>query len=117
MSLVFLLSASLLASTFDFICNSAFKIGFHINFLKFITFTLGLIPIYVFIQRVHNQTQQRSLKSIGDEVSKINDFLIEFIIKYDQVDFDNDFDEKTLVELKVLKSKINAFKLFNRIFK
>lgn len=92
-----------------------YMIQYYFNFfntgndmLKWLTYLLAVIPIYVFIQRVHNQTQQRSLKSIGDEISKVNDFLIEFIVKYQNVEFGKEFDEKTVTELKILKSKINA---------
>ena len=110
MSVILSISASLMASTFNFVvytlCNSVSFSEF--NALKYLTYLLAIIPIYVFIQRVHNQTQQRSLKSIGEEVSKVNDFIIEFIVKYDQVDFNYEFDEKTIAELKILKSKINA---------
>lgn len=110
MSIIFLIIASLWASIFNFlsvdICNFVFSKNL-INF-KYLTYLLAIIPVYVFIQRVHTQTQQRSLKSISDEVSKVNDFLIEFIVKYEQVEHESEFDEKTVSELKILKSKINA---------
>jgi len=97
---IFAFIASLLAGIYDFVIE--------INLIRKLAYTLSIIPIYVFIQRIHNQTQQRSLKSISEEISKVNDFVIEFIVKYETIEVFEDFDEKTISELKILKSKINA---------
>lgn len=84
-------------------------IGFF-NFLKKIDYLklLAIIPFYVFVQRIHNQTQQRSLKAITDEIVKINDFTIEFITKINSSQVGKAFDEKNQNELLILKSKINS---------
>lgn len=84
------------------------SIGFFSFILAHALKILVLIPIYVFIQRIHNQTQQRSLKAITDEITKVNDFIIEFTVKFNQIKPYKDIDEKTIVELMVLKSKINS---------
>ncbi|WP_227499186.1 hypothetical protein [Acinetobacter venetianus] len=91
----------------EFIANifiGFFKILFSPVTLK----VLVIVPIYVFVQRVHNQTQQRSLKAISDELVKVNDFLIEFIIKISLIEKEVEVDEKLISELSILKSKINA---------
>lgn len=76
--------------------------------MQLLTYALYIIPIYVFMQRVHNQTQQRALKSISDEVIKVNDFIIEFIYKFEALKESTEIDEKSVYELRMLKSKINA---------
>ncbi len=80
------------------------------NFLKKIDYIklLAIIPVYVFIQRIHNQTQQRSLKSITDEIIKINDFTIEFIIKINSLKIGEIVEDKNLNDMLILKSKINS---------
>ncbi|OTG65938.1 hypothetical protein [Acinetobacter silvestris] len=91
----------------NFIANiiiGFFNFILSINFLKI----LVIIPVYVFIQRVHNQAQQRSLKAVSDEIVKINDFLIEFIFKLNNLKAGDIVDDKTLTELIVLKAKINS---------
>ena len=74
------------------------------NFLKL----FFIVPIYVFIQRIHNQTQQRSLKAVSDELVKINDFVIEFSMKLSLLKEGEIIDDKILSELIILKSKINS---------
>lgn len=76
--------------------------------IQYLPILVYIIPIYVFIQRVHNQSQQRALKSINDEVIKVNDFVIEFIHKIESQVRDAELDDKTIYELRTLKSKINA---------
>lgn len=75
---------------------------------KILSKLLIIIPVYVFIQRVHNQTQQRALKAICDELIKVNDYVIEFIYKMEAIQKPDELDDKTISELMILKSKINA---------
>lgn len=77
-------------------------------FFKTATYIGACFAAYVFIQRVHNQTQQRSLKAICDEIIKVNDFTIEFIAKYNIAINASELDDKTITELIILKAKINA---------
>ena len=79
-----------------------------IDILQILKFSLLVIPIYVFVQRVHSQTQQRAFKAVSDEIVKINDFVIEFIFKIEIIEPDTEIDAKTISELQILKNKINA---------
>lgn len=100
-----------MCAIFEFIANII--IGFF-NFLKMIDILqilkscLLIIPFYVFVQRIHSQTQQRAFKAVSDELVKINDFVIEFIFKLAAHEQGKEFDEKTISELNILKNKINA---------
>ncbi|MDV8155671.1 hypothetical protein [Acinetobacter bereziniae] len=90
-------------------CKANILIGLFSFFSSFdFVKLLFVVPIYVFVQRVHNQTQQRSLKSISDEIIKINDFVIEFVIKINKFQIGDTVDEKTINELLILKAKINS---------
>lgn len=72
-------------------------------------YSLIVVPVYVFFQRVHSQNQHRALKSISDEIIKINDFVIEFILKVKYLnDSSSDLEQKDIYELETLKAKINA---------
>ena len=79
-----------------------------IDILQILKFSLLVIPIYVFVQRVLSQTQQRAFKAVSDEIVKINDFVIEFIFKIEIIEPDTEIDAKTISELQILKNKINA---------
>ena len=79
-----------------------------IDILQILKFSLLVIPIYVFVQRVHSQTQQRAFKAVSDEIVKINDFVIEFIFKIEVIEPSAEIDAKTISELLILKNKINA---------
>lgn len=79
-----------------------------INIIYIMQLCLVIIPIYVFVQRIHSQTQQRAFKAVSDEIVKINDFVIEFIFKMETLEPDTEIDVKTIAELKILKNKINA---------
>jgi len=78
------------------------------SYLSILKNILFVVPIYVFVQRIHSQTQQRAFKAISDELVKINDNLIEFLFKLSVIEADDDIDSKTTSELLSLKSKINA---------
>ncbi len=73
-----------------------------IDILQILKFSLLVIPIYVFVQRVHSQTQQRAFKAVSDEIVKINDFVIEFIFKIEIIEPDTEIDAKTISELQIL---------------
>lgn len=96
---------------FYFIAN--ILIGFFnflnmIDILQILKSFLIIIPVYVFVQRIHSQTQQRAFKAVSDEIVKINDFVIEFIFKIEVVEPNSELDAKTISELQILKNKINA---------
>lgn len=75
-----------------------------------ITILLGFGSIYLILQRFHLRLQMRFLKNISDEIIKINDYCIEFSFKHEQIlNFiknEKELDEKVLVEVKTLRSKI-----------
>lgn len=100
--------ANIFIRFFNFILSIDFQ--YFLNFISSIDFLkiLVLVPVYVFVQRVHNLAQQRSLKAISDEIVKINDFVIEFVFKLNTLDKDEKTDDKLLTELLILKSKINS---------
>lgn len=79
-----------------------------IDILQILKLCLLVIPIYVFVQRIHSQTQQRAFKAVSDEIVKINDFVIEFIFKIEVIEPSAEIDAKTISELLILKNKINA---------
>lgn len=79
-----------------------------IDIIQTLKSCLLIIPIYVFVQRIHSQTQQRAFKAVSDELVKINDFVIEFIFKIEVLESDTEIDAKTISELQILKNKINA---------
>ena len=85
-----------------------------IDILQILKFSLLVIPIYVFVQRVHSQTQQRAFKAVSDEIVKINDFVIEFIFKIEIIEPDTEIDAKTISELQILKNKINAHIIYTQ---
>lgn len=85
-----------------------FNILKMIDFFQILKSCLIIIPVYVFVQRIHSQTQQRAFKAVSDEIVKINDFVIEFIFKIEVIEADTEIDAKNISELLILKNKINA---------
>lgn len=85
-----------------------FNIVLSLPYLSLLEKALYVVPIYVFVQRVHSQTQQRAFKAVSDELVKINDYLIEFLFKLSVIGPEDEIDSKTTSELLSLKSKINA---------
>lgn len=96
----------------DFLKNCSYADFFHYTQNLF-HYALFIIPIYVFFQRVHSQNQHRALKSISDEIVKINDFVIEFILKFKYLkSCDDEPTTKDIYELEILKSKINVHLIY-----
>lgn len=80
---------------------------FSLNSVSFIIkFIIGLISVYLILQRFHLRLQMRFLKNISDEILKINDFCIEFSSKFDQY-IENKSDLKTFNEIISLRHKIH----------
>ncbi|RYY79891.1 MAG: hypothetical protein EOO69_04270 [Moraxellaceae bacterium] len=84
----------------------------HFHFEKLIWPFLKCIGLflsaYVVLQRFHAQLQMKNLKTISDEVIKINDFCLEFSIRYEYfLGKEEVIDKKDRTELNVLKKKID----------
>lgn len=69
----------------------------------------SLISLYFVFQRLRFTTQSRAVKSVGDEIIKINDFCMEFLETYTYLTQNPSevLDKKDVIALNILLRKID----------
>lgn len=78
------------------------------QFYLFLPLIPAFFAVYVYIHRTITAIQSKSIKSIFDEMLKINDFCIDFSCKYQSCDSSLEVDPKVISDIESLKLKINS---------